>query len=107
MMNTIKVGEIFCAILLKIIVMPSLCVSMDLIKNYPDDIQKHLHYSNNRERTMTDYVFDSVSIGKYICETDIWVDSLTKKLYSLKSYVESDFCTQCVEYNKSIFCFDW
>ncbi len=27
--------------------------------------------------------------------------------YSYKSYVESDFCTQCVEYNKSIFCFDW
>lgn len=27
--------------------------------------------------------------------------------YSLKSYVESDFCTQCVEYNKSNFCFDW
>lgn len=27
--------------------------------------------------------------------------------YSLKSYVESDFCTQCVEHNQSVFCFDW
>lgn len=27
--------------------------------------------------------------------------------FSSKNYVESDFCTQCVEYNKSIFCFDW
>ena len=61
----------------------------DLIRNYPDDIQKQSHYSNNREQTMTDYIFDSVSIGKYVCKTDIWVDSLTKNLYSLKSYVSN------------------
>ncbi len=27
--------------------------------------------------------------------------------FSSKAYIESDFCTQCVKYNKSLFCFDW
>ncbi|MBR6163432.1 radical SAM protein [bacterium] len=27
--------------------------------------------------------------------------------FSPKAYIESDFCTQCVKNNKSLFCFDW
>ena len=54
-----------------------------IIQNYSDNVQQRSHFSNNRDKTMVDYQFASVYIGRFDCTADIEVDSITKQLHTL------------------------
>jgi hypothetical protein len=60
----------------------------DILQEY-SAIRPRKHFYSDYDKTMTDYEFENIALGKYNCTASIFVDSISRKIHSLSfSFVD-------------------
>jgi len=62
----------------------------ELLEDYSQKIRKTKHYYSDYDKTITDYMMDSIQLGKYNCAVSFSVDSITRKLSKLNFLIPQE-----------------